>query len=237
MKATGGYFEGTINASDGYFSGEINATSGSIGGLTVESIKDTVTDTQDIEIKSNYGYIFKVNNEGNVSPTSLNLILKGVGVNPLETSTTWYGSNDFSTWTTLSTGLSYQLTYNSIKDSFINDTYFIKVISIINEDTYTDFCTINRVVDGANGEPGKDGVVYTVDIVSSAGLIFKNNTGTTTLTCYVYNGNNEVTSGITYQWKKGDTILTGQTNKTLEVSAEDIDTTQVYNCVVTLADV
>ena len=102
---------------------------------------------------------------------------------------------------------------------------------------YTDFCTINRVVDGANGEPGKDGVVYTVDIVSSAGLIFKNNTGTTTLTCYVYNGNNEVTSGITYQWKKGDTILAGQTNKTLEVSAEDIDTTQVYNCVVTLADV
>ena len=54
---------------------------------------------------------------------------------------------------------------------------------------------------------------------------------------FIDNGNNEVTSGITYQWKKGDTILTGQTNKTLEVSAEDIDTTQVYNCVVTLADV
>ena len=128
----------------------------------------------------------------------------------------------------------------SIKNSFVNDTYFIKVVSTVDEKTYTDFCTINRVIDGKNGEPGKpgkDGVVYTVNIVSSSGLIFKNNTGSTILTCYVYNGNTEITSGLTYQWEKGDTILIGQTNKTLEVSAEDVDTTQTYNCIVTLADV
>ena len=75
MKATGGYFEGTIKATDGYFSGEINATSGSIGGLTVESIKDTIVDTQDIKIESNYGYIFKVDNESNISPISLIQVL------------------------------------------------------------------------------------------------------------------------------------------------------------------
>ena len=240
MKATGGYFEGTIKATDGYFSGEINATSGSIGGLTVESIKDTIVDTQDIKIESNYGYIFKVDNESNVSPISLNLTASGIGITIPASSTIWYGSSDFNTWIVLSTGLSYQLTYNSIKNSFVNDTYFIKVVSTVDEKTYTDFCTINRVIDGKNGEPGKpgkDGVVYTVNIVSSSGLIFKNNTGSTILTCYVYNGNTEITSGLTYQWKKGDTILIGQTNKTLEVSAEDVDTTQTYNCIVTLADV
>ena len=74
-----------------------------------------------------------------------------------------------------------------------------------------------------------------VIILSSNGTTFRNNTGTTVLTCKVYQGNHELTSGITYAWKKdGVAFSPAQTGQTLIVTAADVNSKAVYTCDVTI---
>ena len=76
---------------------------------------------------------------------------------------------------------------------------------------------------------------YKVVIESSEGTIFKNGTISTILTAKLYQGATQVTSGLTYQWKKGNTTISGATSSTLTVneSVGSGDATLIYSCTIT----
>ena len=93
---------------------------------------------------------------------------------------------------------------------------------------------------GATGEPGEDG--YSIEILSSAGTVFKNGSGNTTLTAHVYQGGTEIDPNGTelqYTWKKynaageRDTSFSAST-KSITVSASDVDNKNDYEVEVTL---
>lgn len=68
--------------------------------------------------------------------------------------------------------------------------------------------------------------IFEVNIISSNGTVFKNGTGSTTLTAKVLADNQDASGEMTYQWyKDGVSFSTGQT---LAVFAKDIDTTVTY---------
>ena len=81
-----------------------------------------------------------------------------------------------------------------------------------------------------------DTAALSVRIDSSNGIAFKNGTGTTTLTCRVFQyGDNELDASGTaysYKWYKDGTAISGATSKTLTVSAPS--TTATYKCEVTI---
>lgn len=99
---------------------------------------------------------------------------------------------------------------------------------------------------GANGQDGSDGEdAINVSITTNNGTVFKNNTGTTTLTAHVYKGGVEKTvnasTGVvdgslgTIKWYKGlpsDTQPSGwpKAAGTLTVSATDVTNAQAYTC-------
>lgn len=99
---------------------------------------------------------------------------------------------------------------------------------------------------GTNGAKGDTGVKgddgYSIIIESSAGTVFKNSTGSTTLTAHIYQGGNEIdTSGteLQYQWKKydaaGNLISTfSASTKSITVSASDVNNKNDYEVEVTL---
>lgn len=67
---------------------------------------------------------------------------------------------------------------------------------------------------------------FEVNIISSNGTVFKNSTGSTTLTAKVLANNQDASGEMTYQWyKDGVSDLTGQT---LSVFAKDITNTVTY---------
>ena len=85
-----------------------------------------------------------------------------------------------------------------------------------------------------NGTNGADAI--TMSITSSAGTVFKNNSGSTVLTAHVYKAGAEQTitdAGVcgslgSVKWYKGTTLVA--TAKTLTVSASDVDNVQAYTC-------
>jgi len=84
-------------------------------------------------------------------------------------------------------------------------------------------------VNNVKGARGDD--PYTLSITSSAGTVFRNNAGTTTLTCHVFQAGAElatVPSGMAVKWYKDGTYLTGKDGLTLAVSASDVDSKAVY---------
>lgn len=92
---------------------------------------------------------------------------------------------------------------------------------------------------GTNGTNGKDGSdALTLTITTSAGTVFKNNSGTTVLTAHVFKGgveqaiaDNGTVSGIgTIKWYKVGTTAAVATAKTLTVSANDVTNSQAYTC-------
>ena len=92
------------------------------------------------------------------------------------------------------------------------------------------------VFEGADGTEvdTKDSMIEVV-ITSSNGTIFKNNTGNTLLTCTVLQGNNDITSSVSsYTWKKNGVIISGANTRTLTVTADDVASTAVYTCDITL---
>mgnify|MGYP006959316851 CR=1 FL=1 len=85
-----------------------------------------------------------------------------------------------------------------------------------------------------NGSNGADAI--TMSITSSAGTVFKNNSGSTVLTAHVYKAGAEQSitdAGVcgslgSVKWYKGTTLVA--TSKTLTVSASDVDNVQAYTC-------
>ena len=82
---------------------------------------------------------------------------------------------------------------------------------------------------GATGAKGEDG--YTVQILASAGTVFKNGAGSTILTAHIYQGGIELGAAGTafhYQWKKydaGGNLIPSftATTKSVTVTANDVD--------------
>ena len=89
---------------------------------------------------------------------------------------------------------------------------------------------------GDTGAAGEDAI--TLRITSSNGTVFKNNTGSTTLTAHVYKGGVEQTitaAGVcgtlgAVKWYKGESTTAVATAKSITVSATDITNAVVYTC-------
>lgn len=103
--------------------------------------------------------------------------------------------------------------------------------------TYTDASTTTSYsvaahgATGADGKPGAAGAdAITMSITSSAGTVFKNNSGSTVLTAHVFVGGVEQTitdAGVcgsygSVKWYKGTSTTAVSTSKTLTVSASDV---------------
>lgn len=82
--------------------------------------------------------------------------------------------------------------------------------------------TINEFQDSA----------YKVVIESSDGTMFKNGTGSKTLTAKLFKGNDQVTTGLTYTWYKDSTVISGATSSSITVAASDVTGTSTYECVI-----
>ena len=91
-------------------------------------------------------------------------------------------------------------------------------------------------IKGDTGSAGKDAIVLT--ITASNGIVFKNNTGSTTLTAHVYLGGVEQSitdAGVcgtlgSIKWYKGLSTTAVSTAKTLTVSATDVVNSESYTC-------
>lgn len=89
---------------------------------------------------------------------------------------------------------------------------------------------------GDTGAAGADAI--TLSITSSNGTVFKNNTGSTTLTAHVYKGGIEQTitaAGVcgtlgSVKWYKGGSSTAMATAKSITVSASDVTNAVVYTC-------
>lgn len=89
---------------------------------------------------------------------------------------------------------------------------------------------------GDTGAAGADAI--TLSITSSNGTVFKNNTGSTTLTAHVYKGGIEQTitaAGVcgtlgSVKWYKGGSSTAVATAKSITVSASDVTNSVVYTC-------
>lgn len=92
---------------------------------------------------------------------------------------------------------------------------------------------------GAKGDDGEDGL--TIQILSSAGTVFKNGTGSTILTAHIYQGGIELDSdgkAFNYQWKKYDAAGNliqdfSETTKSITVTANDVANKNDYEVEVT----
>lgn len=89
---------------------------------------------------------------------------------------------------------------------------------------------------GATGAAGQDAISLT--ITSTNGTVFKNNSGSTTLTAHVWKGSVEQTitdAGVcgslgTIKWYKAGSDTVIATAKTLTITAADVTSSQAYTC-------
>lgn len=71
--------------------------------------------------------------------------------------------------------------------------------------------------------------VYTCSISTNNGTIFKNGSGSTTLTAYAYNNGVDVSSNLQFRWSKdGQEFYAG---RNVTINSEDVDTKAVYSFV------
>ena len=106
--------------------------------------------------------------------------------------------------------------------------------------TYSDGKTaVTYTVGGKQGQQGAAGAdAITMSITSSAGTVFKNNSGSTVLTAHVYKAGVEQSitdAGVCGQlgsvkWYKQGTATAISTSKTLTVNASDVRNVQAYTC-------
>ena len=86
---------------------------------------------------------------------------------------------------------------------------------------------------GDQGDAGEDAI--SIAIISSGGTVFKNNTGTKTLTAHVFVGGAEVTGsdldalGI-LKWYKGSATTALSTGTSITVAATDVTDSETYEC-------
>ena len=106
--------------------------------------------------------------------------------------------------------------------------------------TYSDGKTaVTYAVAGKQGQQGTAGAdAITMSITSSAGTVFKNNSGSTVLTAHVYKAGVEQSitdAGVcgslgSVKWYKQGTTTAISTSKTLTVNASDVKNVQAYTC-------
>ena len=106
--------------------------------------------------------------------------------------------------------------------------------------TYSDGKTaVTYAVAGKQGQQGAAGAdAITMSITSSAGTVFKNNSGSTVLTAHVYKAGVEQSitdAGVcgslgSVKWYKQGTATAISTSKTLTVNASDVKNVQAYTC-------
>lgn len=106
--------------------------------------------------------------------------------------------------------------------------------------TYSDEKTaVTYAVAGKQGQQGAAGAdAITMSITSSAGTVFKNNSGSTVLTAHVYKAGVEQSitdAGVcgslgSVKWYKQGTTTAISTSKTLTVNASDVVNVQAYTC-------
>lgn len=106
--------------------------------------------------------------------------------------------------------------------------------------TYSDGKTaVTYAVAGKQGQQGAAGAdAITMSITSSAGTVFKNNSGSTVLTAHVYKAGVEQSitdAGVcgslgSVKWYKQGTANAISTSKTLTVNASDVKNVQAYTC-------
>ena len=108
------------------------------------------------------------------------------------------------------------------------------VITYTDSTTSTSYSVGGKV--GAKGDTGAKGEdAVTMAITTSNGSIFKNSSGSTTLTAHVYRAGSELSSqdvaklGTIKWYKDGGTTAVG-TGATLSVSASSVDSKAVYTC-------
>lgn len=105
------------------------------------------------------------------------------------------------------------------------------VITYTDNSTSTSYSVAAHGAKGATGDKGDDGAdAITMTITSSAGTIFKNNSGSTVLTAHVFVGGVEQSitdAGVcgsygSVKWYKGTSTTAVKTGKTLTISASDV---------------
>lgn len=77
---------------------------------------------------------------------------------------------------------------------------------------------------------------YKTVITSSAGMVFKNGSITTTLTAVLYKGATEVPTNIgtfAYQWYENNTLIAGATTNTYTLTNKVVTNTVTYDCIIT----
>lgn len=82
---------------------------------------------------------------------------------------------------------------------------------------------------GDQGDPGDN--PYTLSITTNNGTTLRNNTGSTTLTCHIFQAGAElgsIPSGMAVKWYKDGTYLSGKDGLSLTVAATDVDDKSVY---------
>lgn len=98
---------------------------------------------------------------------------------------------------------------------------------------------VTYAVAGKQGQQGAAGAdAITMSITSSAGTVFKNNSGSTVLTAHVYKAGVEQSitdAGVcgslgSVKWYKQGTATAISTSKTLTVNASDVKNVQAYTC-------
>lgn len=232
------YEDGSMKATDGEFTGAIYATGGKIGNMTIGEIEETVTDVRKLEIQSDLGYTYKVEGE-QVNPISLVLKVKSIGFTiSSDQDIVWYGSSDFSSWQSLGTGLIQNITYSHFKEKQSQDVYFVKAVYSSREslDNYTASAALYQVKNGTSP--------IEVVIVSSSGNIFINGEVSTSLTAYVYRGNEDITSTFDqslFSWEKineDGSIDEDWTNShknygnIISINSSTVDRKASFNCIV-----
>lgn len=198
MKATDGEFTGTIHATDGEFTGTINATGGKIGNMTIGTVEETISDVQKLDIISNLGYTFKVEENG-IAPILISLEVNPIGFTIIDPdkNIVWSGSTDYENWRILGYGAKLDMSYENFNNLQKNDIYYIKVNYSYNEIQKNSYTTLYKV---SNGQDARN-----VEIETSNGKMFINNNITTTLTARVWKGGEEITSKLPYtafSWTK-----------------------------------
>lgn len=177
------------------------------------------------EITSEKGYAFK-----NGTPTSIVLaanLYRGSTKDTSNLTYKWYKYSG-STWPTTTVGTSQTLTITPA-DVDTLALYRVTISDSVNGDSFTsDPCSVTDYTDP-----------LLVTITSTGGNIFKNGSGSSTLTAVVYQNGKEVTSGLTYSWTKlnqdgsADSTWTAKTTKSITIGSADVSTKATFICTVT----
>lgn len=144
----------------------------------------------------------------------------------------WYSGTGITGTSTTATAFS----DSGVSSAVVGDMY-------LNTSTYNTYrCTVAGApsaakwvyvnnVKGAKGDAGDD--PYTLAITSSAGTVFRNGSGSTTLTCHIFRAGAElsaVPSGMSVKWYKDGGSTAVGTGLTLTVNASDVDSKAAYVC-------